>query len=196
MKKISLVIVGILVVVFLLFGQTINLSNGWIAGTVVPTSCSSGVSPNFYNMASGLVHTCTNNVYTLGSSVVSNNDYVGQNVSIAATNFYTTSSNQSGLYKISCYTVVTQAATTSSTLPSCQYSWTDKDTGVVEPFSILTSANSANTIGATGAGSVFDTETISAAASSNIRVQATGYASSGATPMLYALHVKIEYLGR
>jgi hypothetical protein len=32
-------------------------------------------------------------------------------------------------------------------------------------------------------------------ASTNISVQTTGYASSGATPMQFAAHVRLEFLG-
>lgn len=36
---------------------------GWLAGTIVPPSCSSGNSPDFYNEATGQLFTCAGNVY-------------------------------------------------------------------------------------------------------------------------------------
>jgi len=37
--------------------------NGWLAGTTVPSSCTSGVSPDFYNEDTGELFTCAGNVY-------------------------------------------------------------------------------------------------------------------------------------
>src|SRR5215475_8619019 len=39
------------------------MSNGWLAGTEVPASCSSGVSPDFYNEATGELFTCAGGTY-------------------------------------------------------------------------------------------------------------------------------------
>src|SRR5215475_5056700 len=39
------------------------MSNGWLAGTVTPDACSSGVSPDFYNESTGQVFVCAANAY-------------------------------------------------------------------------------------------------------------------------------------
>lgn len=197
MKKIVVALVALLGIGYLLFGQTLILSNGWVAGTTVPSNCQSGISPNFYNMSSGLVHTCVNNTYTFPVSIVAVKDYVGQSANVSSNIMYTTPTNQPGLYRFHCYTVVTQAATTSSTLPACQYFFSDRDTGFSEPPLSVSNTSSGNFVGQNGTGGALDgANDANVAGGSNISVQTTGYLSSGATPMQYAVHMKIEYLGR
>jgi hypothetical protein len=40
------------------------LPNGWLTGTVLPLTCSSGTSPYFYNQVNSLVYSCVANLYT------------------------------------------------------------------------------------------------------------------------------------
>lgn len=96
----------------------------------------------------------------------------------------------SGLYRFSAYVVQSQAATTSSTLPACRVEYTEATTGVAVGDDVTTTANT-NQVGLHVGASVV----IAAQEGSNIGYITTGYASSGATPMQYAVHVKIEFLG-
>jgi hypothetical protein len=49
--------------------QTTNiLSNGWLSGNSVPSSCRSGVSPTFYDWSTYRVYDCLNDNYSLRSS--------------------------------------------------------------------------------------------------------------------------------
>jgi hypothetical protein len=96
----------------------------------------------------------------------------------------------SGLYRVSIYEVCTQAATTSSTLPSITVDFTDADTGVTAPATIGGTITT-NTKGAYQQGSVV----VSAQQGSTIQWNTSGYASSGATPMQFTVRVTLEYLG-
>lgn len=96
-----------------------------------------------------------------------------------------------GWYRISLYDVVTTAATTSSTLPSFQVSWTDGDTSIVTSYTNIGATNTGNTVGSNESASIV----VYAAAVSAINLATTGYVSSGATVMAYTARAVIEYLG-
>lgn len=107
---------------------------------------------------------------------------------------YAIPSGDNGMYRISCYVVLTQAASTSSVLPSCGVAYYDNDTAVLEqvPFT-LTSA--LNTVGLNSATFGADTEVFNPTQAGGIYWYTVGYASVGATVMLYDVHVRLEYLG-
>lgn len=114
------------------------------------------------------------------------------------TTLYAVPSGGAGTYTVSCYPVLTRAATTSSTLPSCIVVWTDKDTGLAESISVAGPASTANTVGTigiTGGTGLAGTVNVQAAASTNISIVTSGYATSGATSMQFALHAKAVYVG-
>ncbi|KVH29602.1 hypothetical protein WS88_34675 [Burkholderia cepacia] len=93
-----------------------------------------------------------------------------------------------GFYCVSAYAVVTTAASTSSTLPNVQILWTDADTGVVPTY--LTSTNTGNAVGTTyNSGQVC----MYAKGGTSINYQTNSYASSGATAMAYAVHVRVYF---
>lgn len=96
----------------------------------------------------------------------------------------------SGMYRVSAFLVVSQAATTSSVLPGCSVSYTEATTGVVVQDIITLSANT-NTLGLHVGGSAI----ICAQQGSNIGYVTSNYASAGATPMQYAVRIKVEFLG-
>jgi len=153
---------------------------------------------------------CTYNAATLSYTwivalagtpgVVAKADATAQTGSIGWTSFYTTPANGAGMYRMDCYVVITQAATTSATFPGCQYYRTDMDTNatVYGQFTFTGTYNNApgGNSGAEGAtGYAMGSVVFMAAANSQIYYGTTGYASVGATPMQYAVHVKLEYLG-
>ena len=128
--------------------------------------------------------------------VVAKADATAQAANITTTTLYAVPASGAGTYRMSAYVVITQAATTSSTLPAVNAVWTDNDTAVVETFPITATATG-NTVGlpnssvpASMAPFVFSVK-----ASTNIQYSTTNYASVGGTPMQYALHIKLEYLG-
>ena len=124
-------------------------------------------------------------------------DLAGQSANIGLTTMYVVPAASGGTYRLSCYPVVTQAATTSSTLPYCVAGWTDSDTAVANGLVITSGSATANTVGTTGLQTYgYGSITFQAKAGSNIQYQFGSYASVGATPMLYAAHVKLEYLGQ
>ena len=122
-------------------------------------------------------------------TVYASSDVVTQAANIGATTIYAVPS--AGLYRVNAYAVVTQAATTSSTLPNVGILWTDNDTSVALSSVNVTPTNTANAPGAFGNADIV----ISAKSGTNIQYQTSNYASSGATPMQYAVHLRVEYLG-
>lgn len=116
---------------------------------------------------------------------------VAQAANIGATTIYAIPAARAGLYRVSAYAVVTQAATTSSTLPNVGVLWTDNDSNVALSANTVTSSNNANAPGAFGNGDTV----ISARDGTNIQFQTSNYASVGATAMQYAVHLRVEYLG-
>lgn len=116
-------------------------------------------------------------------------DATAQAANIAATTLYAVPAASVGLYKVSGYIIVSQAATTSCTLPSIVITWTDTDNNTAQSLT-LTPTNSTNAL------TNFQQAiaTINAKPSTNVQYSTTGYLSSGATPMQYAIHVRIEAL--
>lgn len=111
----------------------------------------------------------------------------GQAANVSSTSIL--ASAPAGTYRYACQTVVTQAATTSSALPSCQLIYTDPTTNT----SIFTNAGGGSGGNAIGSNSAFGgTADVKAAAAVNY--QTTSYASSGATPMQYKITLTLERL--
>lgn len=117
-------------------------------------------------------------------------DLTAQAANLTTTNLCTLPSFFAS-YRISCYVVLTQAATTSSTLPACNIVYTDNDTGNVNTVPV-TNTSAANVVGTPGGEATTSNEIVTAKAGTALQVASTGYASSGATPMQYAIHVRTE----
>ena len=101
----------------------------------------------------------------------------------AITNQLLATPSPADLYELKYYAVVTQAATTSSSL-NISVTYTDADTGVVN---ILTAtAQTGNTVGAIVEGVfVLNVQNVS-----NVTVS-VAYTSAGTTPMQYAAHFRL-----
>lgn len=137
-----------------------------------------------------------------GPVLVRSVDLTGQTANLGNVATYTTPAG-TGSYLVTCYTVVTTAATTSSTLPNCNIGFVDGDTGVNATGAgggggnmALGQTSTKNVVGAisynASPGNVLYIHTASL---SNIVYNTTGYVTSGTTPMQYAFHLRIEYLG-
>jgi hypothetical protein len=118
-------------------------------------------------------------------------DLVNQSANVASATLYAVPASGAGMYRATCYAVVTTPDGASSTLPSVGIGWTDKDSSVALLANSVTSTNSANAAGAFGQG----TQVFYAKASTNITYQTSSYASGTAGTMKYAVHIKLEYLG-
>jgi hypothetical protein len=136
---------------------------------------------------------------SVGTGVVAKADASAQAANLSATTIYSVPAGGAGMYRLSCYIVITQAATTSATLPGCSAYWTDNDTGTTANTSgvALSSSTSANSVG-NNSSQVNPAESIiiAAKAGTNIQIATSGYASTGATPMQFGIHVKLEFLGQ
>ena len=93
-----------------------------------PATCS--VPQHYIATDTGKLYVCTAaNTWTAWIvAPVALVDLTNQSANISSTPLYTPPAD--GTYRISCYAVVTTAAGTSSSLPSCQVNFTDADTGV------------------------------------------------------------------
>ncbi|KVF22955.1 hypothetical protein WJ06_10385 [Burkholderia cepacia] len=114
-------------------------------------------------------------------------DFTAQGGNIANTSLYSVPTN--GFYCMSAHAAVTTAATTSSTLPAVTFYWTDADSGAVQLYT-----SSTNTGNSTGTYTQTGQVCFYAKGGTTINYQTSGYASSGATAMQYALHVR-SYFG-
>lgn len=155
-------------------------AGGQIIGRVLTTNVGAGnylidlFPPEIRPPASPVVITAVNTT-AIGANVVS-------------TPILTPAAN--GFYRASCYLVLTQAATVSSTLPVCSVTYNDADTNAAETQN-LTLTSGANTVGTTSTlgASIFYFFAKTGVA---ISYQTTGYATNGATSMQYALHLRLE----
>lgn len=114
-------------------------------------------------------------------------DATAQAANIASTNLIAVP--VSGRYRVSAYIVVTQAATTSSVLPSITLSWNDADNGQAQTL-VLTPTNAGNVLTT----SQFNDAFLSIGASAPLSFSTASYASVGATPMQFAIHITVESL--
>lgn len=126
--------------------------------------------------------------------VVQTADLTAQQANVGSTVLYTVPAAGAGMYRINAYAVITQAATTSSQLPQAVVQATDPDTSVVESIG-FGGTPTTNTVGTTNLAGNGATTILNAKSGTNISISTQLYASVGATPMQYAIHVKLEYLG-
>lgn len=140
-----------------------------------------------------------NNISTVSGGVPSElatADPTGQTAAIAATTLYTPTAT--GLFRISIYLQVTQAATTSSILGGATgvvITYNDGD-GNVAQSNTAALATTAGAIAVTAAGNTTATNlegTLVIYARTGVAIQyAIGYTSVGITVMKYAAHLKVE----
>jgi hypothetical protein len=115
-------------------------------------------------------------------------DLVAQQADIVATLLTIPLIN--GFYRAAAYVVLTQAATVSSTVPPISISWSDADLNAAES-SQITSANNTNVVASISAPTL-QPLVFFAKAGAAISLFTAGYASNGATPMQFALHLRLE----
>jgi hypothetical protein len=130
--------------------------------------------------------------------VVAKADATAQASNTSPVTIYAVPSTGAGSYRACGYVVVTQAATTSSTMPAINLQWTDLDTLNAGTNVQIGTTSTGNTVGTTNSphvGGAIQCTLLQVAANSNIQWNMSGYASSGVTPMQYAIHIKLEYLG-
>jgi len=172
--------------------------NGLAVGNAIPAAFFNVGSANQFQMNSVGVVTAYNNIATVGDGTayeVATNTFVNQTADVASTTMYAVPASGAGLYRVSVYTVITTAATTSSTLPRAYVSWTDQDSNTAVSV-YATQTSTTNTIGTVGfQGTLLGVIAIQAKASTNIIITTDSYASVGATPMAFALRTRVERLG-
>ncbi len=130
-----------------------------------------------------------------GNSAVSPNivvklDLTEQGTDISNTLLYSVPINGGGLYRVTSYAVITQAADTSSTMPAVAIGFADGDSLSLAGATVGTEVTT-NAAGDYSSGSVV----INPKPGTNINVSAVGYVTTGATFMQYAVHVSLEQIG-
>jgi len=81
-------------------------------------------------------------------------------------------------------------------MPACNISYTDSDSGIVVGPNAITATSTGNILGQTN--SVTGNSPATGLANANVKsgtvvnFSTTGYVSTGATPMQYAIHVRTE----
>lgn len=182
-------------------GTGANLANtGGAHQYVAQLSTGAALSPqqpDFSDLAgaSGQLPPQYNGMTTVGNGfpfIMAQRNSTNQSSNQAATNFFGGGST-AGLYRVSVYLVVTQAATSSSTLPDSQIIYTDRDSSGVITIA-ATPSNSGNTTSTMQQTVLF----INVKSGTNIQFawgQVTPYASTGATSMLFAYRARLEYMG-
>ena len=140
-----------------------------------------------YNTTTKAVESFQDNNWGGIVRVVASQQSVNAQANIAAQTLITP--NADGLYRFTCYIVLTQSATTSATLPNCQLNYTEPDTNQALMDSLI-GQNTINTLGTLIAAQ----RTFYAKSGVAITWSTNGYASSGATPMRYTLRVRLEHL--
>jgi len=157
---------------------TLNQNTTGSAATLTTARTINGVS---FNGSANI--TVTAAATTLG--VI---DLTAQAANIATTTLYAVPAT--GMYRVSIYISTTQAATTSSTLPSTTITYTDGVSSSVH--STVTTATSALNSLLTG---FAQTSYICyAKTGTNIQYQTSGYLSVGASPMQFQLRIRVEAL--
>lgn len=137
-----------------------------------------------------------NNISTVSNGVPSELAQVNvtnATANLAATTVYAVPASGVGLYRMTYYVIVNRAATSSSTLPDIQLTWTDQDNSTLQTVSFVSASPTANTLTTMFSG----TQVMSAKASTNVQYQLganTAYASSGVTTMQYSVRLKVEAL--
>ncbi len=130
--------------------------------------------------------------FTGAPVIVAKSDQFAQTANIGGITVYTVPTTLAGTYRATCYVVQTVVATT-ATLPTCIVSYTDNDSNAgVSLFLTLTST--ADALGAAGPTATNGYFAFNAKASTAVSFFTTAYASTG-TPMQYAVHFKLEFLG-
>lgn len=114
-------------------------------------------------------------------------DLTAQAANIASTDII--ASPAAGIYRVSAYISVSQAASSTSTLPSVVITWTDQDSGQAMSLTLTptSTGNALTTVEQAAA-------TLSLTSTTALAYSTTSYASSGATPMQYSLHIRVETL--
>lgn len=166
-------------------GFTVNGIPSW-SGANNPWTVNGGTGvPGQFLMSTG---NATSPSWQSAIRVVAADGKSAQTADINAPTLYAVPT--SGLYRVSAYVVVSQAATTSSTMPNVSVSYTEATTGVAVQDQVTQTA-ATNQVGLHSGG----TAVIAAQQGSNIGYVTSNYASSGATPMQYAVQIKIESVG-
>jgi len=125
-----------------------------------------------------------------GPALLPGADLLTQAANISATDLVASGDVTGGMYEISIYIIVTQAASSTSTMPSVSITWTDAD-NITGQTITATATSSGNLLTTYAQARV----TVDARNGFAIQYATASYASSGGTPMQYALHIRVSKLG-
>jgi hypothetical protein len=175
--------------------------SGLIFGNATPPTCSSyggiGIPNCIISGNMGFQPTSLLNGWTALTTSMTNTLAQTLAVNTGPTTIITPPSG--GYYRVTCTVLLTQAATTSSTLPQCAIGWTDVFTSVAlsdlitpvwAPTTVGCGGTTTNTVGNMCSASI----SILGKASTAITYTTSNYASVGGTPMQYLVDIRLELL--
>jgi hypothetical protein len=190
-------------------GVYINGYDSLVSGNGFPVVLEWADSPVFTTTGSGASATGVsilglltgyNSRNTVGQgmpAILAKVDSTNNSAAISATNLYTIPVSfgvYTGVYRVSFYAKISQAATTSSTLGGTNgfqliYTDADSSSSVTTPSSLFSTgfsltANTTSTV-------LYGTHVINVKDNSTIQYQ-MDYSSVGGTPMKYVLHIRVE----
>lgn len=125
-------------------------------------------------------------------SIVATANATAQGASIGSTLLYTTTATSGGLYLPICYTVETVADAVSSTLPACNFVYTDPDLNATATVTVV-ATSTGNVVGQLGP--IGTRVVINAKASTAVNYSTTSYASNTPGVMKYAVHLALVRIG-
>lgn len=125
-------------------------------------------------------------------TVVATANATAQGASIGSTLLYTTTATSGGLYLPICYTVETVADAVSSTLPACNFVYTDPDLNATATVTVV-ATSTGNVVGQLGP--IGTRVVINAKASTAVNYSTTSYASNTPGVMKYAVHLALVRIG-
>jgi len=182
-------------------GIIVNLHGLFIGDQTGGTTINNAITTGLGKLSFGDKISKYNAITTVGNGVPAEYatvDLTTQSAAIAATTIYTPTA--SGLFRLSIFLKVTQAATTSSTLGGAAgvvITYTDATDSVAQSVTALLGKQD-GTSGISNAGNTTTTVlqgSMILNAKTGVAIQhAVGYTSSGATVMQYEVHYKLEAL--
>lgn len=158
-----------------------------ISGNIAVTQMNSGTNADAMHFFRG-----DNTWARLGSA--SSVDSTGNFANIGSTVFPALSPQQTGVYRISVYCIVAQAASGSSTLPDCLISWTDGSNTTTQTIDFVAAAPTGNSLTTYFQGSVVIHINVLHTSLSYQTGSVTSYTSVGGVPMKYDLFLRVEAL--
>jgi hypothetical protein len=166
--------------------KSFNFGNNDASGTINAATVNGGTTVVAPTINATTTFQLAGNV--VGKITAGTVDLITQAGDVGTTTLYAVPVSGAGLYRVSAYIIVTQAATSSSTLPSVVLTFFDLANLTQQTYTLVPASPTGNLLTTLASGNFV----MAAQALTNITYATSGYASSGLTPMQFALHLRLE----